>query len=111
MVIVLALANCVSFIDRLILSLLVGPIKAELHLTDTEIGLLQGAAFAIFYCMAGLPLARLADRANRKWIVTSGITCGLHDGCRGPREATDSYSSIASAWAWAKRRSPLRRIR
>lgn len=73
-VIVLALANCVSFIDRLILSLLVGPLKAELHLSDTKIGLLQGAAFAIFYCTAGLLLARLADRTNRKWIVTSGIT-------------------------------------
>lgn len=71
---VLALANCVSFIDRLILSLLVTPIKVELGLSDTKVSLLQGAAFALFYCFAGLFIARLADRASRKWIVTSGIT-------------------------------------
>ncbi len=71
---VLALANCVSFIDRLILSLLVMPIKQELGLSDTEISLLQGLAFAIFYCVVGLAIARLADRASRKWIITAGIT-------------------------------------
>ena len=47
-VVVLGLANCVSFIDRLILSLLVQPIKAELDITDTQFSLLAGAAFAIF---------------------------------------------------------------
>ncbi len=71
---VLALANTVSFIDRLILSLLVTPIKADLGLTDTQVSLLQGFAFALFYCVAGLALARLADRTSRKWIVTAGIT-------------------------------------
>lgn len=70
----LALANCVSFIDRLILSLLVTPIKSELQLSDTEISLLQGAAFALFYCIMGLLIARLADRSSRKWIITIGIT-------------------------------------
>ncbi|MFO1428036.1 MAG: MFS transporter [Steroidobacteraceae bacterium] len=71
---VLGLANCVSFIDRLILSLLVQPIKAELQLSDTQFSLLAGAAFAIFYCVMGLAIARLADRYSRKWIVTAGIT-------------------------------------
>jgi MFS family permease len=71
---VLMLANTVSFIDRLILSLLVTPIKAELQLTDTQVSLLQGLAFALFYCLAGLALARLADRTSRKWIVTAGIS-------------------------------------
>ena len=46
---VLALANGVSFIDRLVLSLLVGPIKRDLHLSDTQFGLLAGLAFALFY--------------------------------------------------------------
>jgi MFS family permease len=73
-VVVLALANCVSFIDRLILSLLVTPIKAELSLSDTQVSLLQGLAFALFYCFVGVLLARLADRASRKWIITGGIT-------------------------------------
>ena len=73
-VIVLALANCVSFVDRLILSLLVQPLKAELALSDTAISLLQGAAFAIFYCTVGFAGARLADRFSRKWIATVGVT-------------------------------------
>jgi len=72
-VIVLMLANTVSFIDRLILSLLVTPIKQELLLSDTQVSLLQGLAFALFYCVAGLALARLADRSSRKWIVTAGV--------------------------------------
>ncbi|MBV6423610.1 MAG: putative L-galactonate transporter [Steroidobacteraceae bacterium] len=71
---VLSLANAVSFVDRLILSLLVTPIKEELQLSDTQIGLLQGLAFALFYCIAGLALARLADRTSRKWVITAGIT-------------------------------------
>jgi len=70
---VLALANCVSFIDRLILSLLVQPIKIELGISDTAFSLLAGAAFAIFYCGMGLVIARWADRYSRKWIVTIGI--------------------------------------
>lgn len=73
-VIVLSLANCVSFIDRLILSLLVQPIKADLDISDTQFSLLAGAAFAIFYCGMGLVIARWADRYSRKWIVTTGIT-------------------------------------
>lgn len=71
---VLALANCVSFIDRLILSLLVQPIKADLGISDTAFSLLAGAAFAIFYCGMGLVIARWADRYSRKWIITTGIT-------------------------------------
>jgi MFS family permease len=71
---VLALANCVSFIDRLILSLLVQPIKADLEISDTQFSLLAGAAFAIYYCGMGLVIARWADRYSRKWIVTGGIT-------------------------------------
>ena len=70
---VLALANCVSFIDRLILSLLVQPIKIELGISDTAFSLLAGVAFAIFYCGMGLVIARWADRYSRKWIVTIGI--------------------------------------
>ena len=70
---VLALANAVSFIDRLILSLLVQPIKAELHVSDTAFSLLAGAAFAIFYATMGLVIARWADRYSRKWIITGGI--------------------------------------
>ena len=72
-VVVLAIANAVSFIDRLILSLLVPAIKADLNLSDTEISLLQGFAFALFYTLMGLPLARWADARSRKWLITAGV--------------------------------------
>ncbi|MDH5275573.1 MAG: MFS transporter, partial [Gammaproteobacteria bacterium] len=84
-VILLTLAYILSFVDRYMLGLLVEPIRAELALSDTEIGLLLGPAFAIFYTTMGLPLGWLADRARRTWIVTAGIVlwsaataaCGL----------------------------------
>lgn len=78
-------AYTLSFIDRQILSLMVGPLKADLNLSDTQISLLQGIAFALLYTIAGIPLGRLADRVNRKWLIVAGITfwslmtfgCGL----------------------------------
>jgi MFS family permease len=63
-----------SFIDRFILSLLVEPIKNDMNLTDTQIGLLLGPAFAIFYTTMGIPLGWLADHARRTWIIGIGIT-------------------------------------
>lgn len=84
-VVVLFLAYTSSFIDRIIMSLLVEPIKRDLGLNDTQFSLLHGFAFAIFYTLMGLPLGRLADRANRKQIISVGIflwslltaVCGL----------------------------------
>lgn len=62
-----------SFIDRYILGLLIEPIKADLELSDTEVGLLLGPAFALFYTTLGVPLGWLADRARRTWIIGAGI--------------------------------------
>lgn len=84
-VILLTIAYVFSFIDRYILGLLVEPIKLDMQLSDTQIGLLLGPAFAIFYATMGLPLGWLADRARRTFIVAAGITiwslataaCGL----------------------------------
>ncbi|NKB44835.1 MAG: MFS transporter [Alphaproteobacteria bacterium] len=73
MVILLTLAYILSFVDRYILSLLVEPIKADLELTDTQIGLLLGPAFALFYATMGLPFGWLADKKRRTWIVGFGI--------------------------------------
>ncbi|MCZ8131999.1 MAG: MFS transporter [Steroidobacteraceae bacterium] len=70
---VLMLAYTLSYIDRQILSLLVEPIKADFGVTDTQIGLLQGAAFAIFYTLAGIPMGRLADRGDRRKIIAYGV--------------------------------------
>jgi MFS family permease len=84
-VLVLTLAYTVSFVDRMIISLLVEPIRLELGLTDTQLSLLQGLAFSIFYSAMTLPFGWLADRASRKWIVAaasavwclSTAACGL----------------------------------
>lgn len=70
----LAVASAVSFIDRTILNLLVEPIRADLGLSDTQIGLLQGFAFALFYTSLGIPIGWAADRWSRKWIIIAGAT-------------------------------------
>jgi len=61
-----------SFLDRQILGLLVGPIRASTGLSDSQVGFLMGPAFAIFYTVAGLPLGWLADRFSRRWLVMIG---------------------------------------
>jgi MFS family permease len=72
-VFVLTMAYVLSFIDRTILSLMVGPIRADLGLSDTQISLLHGFAFAIFYTTLGIPIALLADRLNRRNIIAIGV--------------------------------------
>lgn len=70
---VLLLAYTLSYVDRQILSLMVEPVKRDLQLTDTQISLLHGFAFAIFYTLVGLVLGRLADRRNRRSLIIAGI--------------------------------------
>ena len=84
-VFVLMLAYVSSFIDRQILSLLVGPLKRDLLLSDTQVSVLMGLSFALFYTLLGIPIGRLADRTNRRNIIIVGIgvwslmtaVCGL----------------------------------
>jgi predicted MFS family arabinose efflux permease len=64
-----------NFIDRIVLGILVTPIKLELHLTDTELGFLGGTAFALFYTALGVPIGWLADRVNRVWIMAGALAC------------------------------------
>ncbi|MCP4821559.1 MAG: MFS transporter [Shimia sp.] len=71
--ILLLLAYTLSITDRMILSVLFTPIKAEFGLSDTQLGLLGGLAFAIFYATLGIPVARLADRGNRKLIIVLSL--------------------------------------
>lgn len=65
-VVVLTLAFTLSMIDRMILTLLVEPIKRDLGLSDTELSLLHGFAFTLLYVICGFPLGRLADRHSRR---------------------------------------------
>ncbi|MFQ3201717.1 MAG: putative MFS family arabinose efflux permease [Zhongshania sp.] len=62
-----------NFIDRQLLAILQEPIKADLGLTDSHLGLLTGFAFAAFYVTAGIPIARWADRANRRNIIALAV--------------------------------------
>ncbi|CAN5154136.1 MFS transporter [soil metagenome] len=62
-----------SFIDRQILSLLIGPIQADLGISDTQFGLLHGLAFSIFYATMGVPVAGLSDRMSRPLIISIGV--------------------------------------
>ena len=84
---IFCVAAILSYTDRQILSLLVDPIRADLKITDTQIGLLQGVAFALVYSVAGLPFGRLADLVARRTVILSGVViwslgtllCGLSD--------------------------------
>lgn len=71
---VLSLAYCFSFIDRQILNLLVVPIQDDLGISDTQMSLLQGFAFAIFYTTLGVPFGWVADRWNRRNLIIAGVT-------------------------------------
>ena len=71
---VLVVVYILNFIDRQILSILAEDIKADLDLTDGDLGFLLGAAFAVFYALFGIPLGRLADNWNRKKLLAIGLT-------------------------------------
>ena len=81
----LTLVYVFSFLDRTILSLLVGPLRRDLHITDTQVSLLMGFSFALFYTFFGLPIGRMADSYSRRKLIAGGIAtwslfsagCGL----------------------------------
>lgn len=82
---VLIVAYTFSYLDRQALTLLVDPIRASLEISDTQLSLLHGLAFAIFYTILGLPLGRLVDQHRRTTIIATGVAvwsimtacCGL----------------------------------
>src|SRR5690242_17117505 len=84
----LLVAYIFNFLDRQILGILAQPIKADLHLTDTEFGAVGGLAFALLYSVLGIPLAYLADKTSRSGVIAlclalwSGFTalCGTAHG-------------------------------
>lgn len=71
---VLVVVYILNFIDRQIISILAVDIKADLGLTDSDMGFLGGAAFAVFYALFGIPLGRLADNWNRVKLLSIGLT-------------------------------------
>jgi predicted MFS family arabinose efflux permease len=75
----------INYVDRQVLAVLLEPIKRDLGVSDTAMGLLTGLAFALFYTTAGVPIARLADRGTRRDVIALGVAmwsvmtafCGL----------------------------------
>lgn len=116
------LAYILSFVDRQILSLMVDPIRQDLNLSDIQIGLLQGFAFAILYATLGVPFGMWADRGSRRNIIVFGVLfwsfatamCGMATSyaflflariCVGVGEATLSpaaHSFLTDAFAKAR---------
>jgi len=84
---VFAVAAVLSYTDRQILALLVDPIRGDLHISDTQLSILQGAAFAVLYSFIGLPLGRIADIVPRRALLVFAvamwsfgtIVCGFSD--------------------------------
>ena len=69
----LLLAYIFNFLDRTILNILAGSIIADLKLTDTEFGAITGLAFALLYSILGVPLALIADRTRRSWVIAGSL--------------------------------------
>jgi MFS family permease len=70
---VLSVVYMFSFIDRQILVLLIEPIKHDLQISDTQVSLLTGAAFAVLYSIMGVPMGRAADRWTRRGVIAVGV--------------------------------------
>ena len=70
---VLILAYTFAYVDRTILTLMVGPIRKSLHISDIQLSLLHGLAFAVFYTFLGIPLGQLVDRRKRTRIIAGGV--------------------------------------
>lgn len=66
----LSTVSLLNYLDRMVIAVLVEPIKRDLNLSDTQVGLVAGFAFALLYALAGLPLARIADRRSRVTLVS-----------------------------------------
>ncbi len=70
----LFIVGVLNYIDRTIISVLQVPIKAELGLSDTQLGLLTGLAFAALYVLSAIPISRIADRSSRKIVIIASMT-------------------------------------
>lgn len=77
---VLLVVYILNFLDRQILNILAEPIKADLRLSDTELGLLAGPAFAVFYAVLGIPIARYADRGSTNRVSLISVSLAIWSG-------------------------------
>ncbi|HVK82384.1 MAG TPA: MFS transporter [Verrucomicrobiae bacterium] len=95
MIFVFFVVAVLSYSDRLVLSLLVDPIRADLGLSDTEIGIVGGLAFAAVYSVAGLPFGRLADIFPRRMVIIAGVI--IWSLCTGACAYAQNFESLFAA--------------
>lgn len=95
---VLLTVNVINFVDRQILSIFIGPIKAEFGVSDTSMGFLVGFAFALFYTIAGIPIARWADRGTRRNVIAIGLA--LWSAMTVASGLARSFTHLAVARLW-----------
>lgn len=91
----LVLVYTFNFIDRVLVSIVQEPIRAEFNLTDTQLGLLGGPTFAILYTLLGIPIARLAERKNRMTILA--VCVGLWSAMTAACGLATSYATLLLA--------------
>jgi MFS family permease len=109
---VLLMVHILNFVDRNILAIVAGDIKAEMALSDTELGILLGPAFATFFSLAGIPIARLADMTSRRNVIAVGLVLwSAMTAASGSRSPSGTSRSRASASRWARRHARRRRTR
>lgn len=92
---VLVVVYIFNFLDRQIVTILAEPIKVDMGLNDTQIGLMTGLAFALFYTILGIPIARLADRANRVSIISAALV--IWSGMTALCGAAQNFSQLLAA--------------
>ena len=108
---VLVLVFTSSHVDRQIMGILGQPIKESLQISDTQLGLLTGIMFAVFYATLGMPMAMWADRRNRRNLISFSVF--LWSGMTALCGAAASFTQLLLlriAWAWAKQGRTPRRI-
>lgn len=88
---VITLVVGVNYMDRYVLAILIEPIRADLKITDTQIGMLTGAAFALLYSTLAIPIARLAEHYNRVFILTCAVVVW---------SLATGLSGLATSFSW-----------
>lgn len=92
---VLAFTYMLNFVDRQLLSILVEPVKQDLGLSDTQMGMLTGLMFALFYTFFGIPVAAIADRGNRTKLIA--VACGVWSVFTALSGAATNFLTLALA--------------
>ncbi len=84
-----------NFLDRQLISILAKPIQDDLHITDSQLGLLTGFYFALFYCFIAVPIGWLADRTHRVRVLS--IACALWSGATAACGMAGNYAQLVIA--------------